>query len=248
MHCIFPPATLCKVLGWGTQVPGLLASSKWSQVRLHQINNNAIPGPRSAWSQVPGQVHPAASGCAPSSGSATADAWWPGASAGHAARLILEATTNRSLTCNPPHPPTRPQTRPPTRLLLIKCVQIVRDPPHHPPTTLPYKQRKTCFSISAARFWPAAPCTTVREGGSLDLGLGMHIIMYGFRLLPVGVSLKITRITPPPRPLHTVVLSRQSEGNHRGYLLRPIHAPDLLALCNPLPKVVQPPPKQRFSP
>jgi hypothetical protein len=77
----------------------------------------------------------------------------------------------------------------------------------------------------------------------LDLGLGMHIIMYGFRLLPVGVSLKITRITPP-RPLHTVVLSRQSEGNHRGYLLRPIHAPDLLALCNPLPKVVQPPPKQ----
>jgi hypothetical protein len=87
IHYIFPPATLCKVLGWGSQVPGPLASSKWSQVRLQQINNNAIPGPRSAWSQVPGQVRPAASGRATSSGSATADAWWPGASAGHAARL-----------------------------------------------------------------------------------------------------------------------------------------------------------------
>ena len=110
---------------------------------------------------------------------------------------------------------------------------------------LPSAPNMVCFFISAARFWPAAPCTTVREGGSLDLGLGMHIIMYGFRLLPVGVSMKITRITPSPAPSTPyVVLSRQSEGNHRGYLLRPIHAPDLLALCNPLPKVVQPPPKQ----
>ena len=29
---------------------------------------------------------------------------------------------------------------------------------------LPSAPNMVCFSISAARFWPAAPCTTLREG------------------------------------------------------------------------------------
>ena len=156
-------------------------------------------------------------------------------------------------------PTCRPARRPARRpaCLLLKCVQIVRDvqmgsglgsppPPTTHPRPCPTNKEKHVFSFLQPGSGRRSLVRQLGREAPWIWGSACTLLCMGVVVACRGVP-ENHEDTPTPRSLHTVVLSRQSERNHRGYLLRPIHAPTL-ALCNPLPKVVQPPPKQRFSP